>query len=59
MEDELAAADGAVRTHRARHFGAFVLRTQFLRALAHRFGAGAVATVQDLPNAQATGVRDL
>ena len=48
VEDQLAAADGAVGAHAAGYFGAFVFGAEVAGGFAHGFGAGAVGAVQDL-----------
>ena len=50
MKDELSASDAAVGTDGARHFGLLVLGPQGARRVAHRIGAGAVASIAKLAN---------
>src|SRR5438270_12382891 len=50
MKDELSASDAAVGTDRTRHFGLLVLRPQGACRVAHRIGAGAVASIAKLAN---------
>src|ERR1700675_4635539 len=48
MKYKLTATHGAVRAHRPGYLRSFVLRTKRLRAVAHRFRAGAISTLQNL-----------
>src|ERR1700676_5717632 len=48
MKYKLTATHGAVRAPRPGYLRSFVLRTKRLRAVAHRFRAGAISTLQNL-----------
>src|SRR5258708_36523283 len=48
MKYKLTATHGAVRAHRPGYFRSFILGTKRLRAVAHRFRAGAISALQNL-----------